>query len=131
MKRFLEVACLFALGSGIAHAGGIGGGSGNTIGSRVRIEYDSTTQVIRIYGRTAERFEIGPSGSSSASGLTTYPMDPADLTKLQDLADTRKALNAVVITRDGEVAQSYNVVSGEELENVKLIDRRSKISPRN
>lgn len=130
MKRFLEIACLFVLGSGVAQAGGIGGGSGNTIGSGAPVVYDSSTQVIRIYGRTDEHFEIGPRGSYSASGLTTYYMDPADFAKLQDLVDSRKVLNAVVIKSDGEVIRSYNVVSGDQLEKVELIDRRAAIRPR-
>jgi hypothetical protein len=122
MKIFLGIAFIFALAAQVAHGGGIGGIGGGG-GSTVAIYYYPATKILKIAGRPDMHFEIARKGTSRDSSLRTYYLEPAEFARLLEISDSRE-----VISVQGEGGtSSYRVVSGEQLQQVELIDRRAAI----
>jgi hypothetical protein len=120
MKRFLSIAFIFVLGSQVAQGGGVGGFGGSRA---PLIYYDPITHSLIIHGRPDIHFEITRKGSVSDSNLKTYSLDAAEFARLLEISDSRE-----VISVQGEGGtSSYRVVSGEQLQQVELIDRRAAI----
>jgi hypothetical protein len=121
MKRLFGIAFLFVLGAQVAQGGGIGGLGGG--GAGLTIRFDPLTLRVWVPGRLDERFEVMPRGYHSDSELTTYSMEPEDFARLQDVLDSRQ----VIQVRGEGGTRSYRAVSGEQLQQVELIDRRAAI----
>jgi hypothetical protein len=118
MKRFFGIALMFVLGAQAAQGGGIGGLGGGGAGM---IRFDPMTLSIWVPGRLDERFEITRRGYSPDSELMTYFMEPGDFARLQDALDSRQVIQAH--GEDGK--RSYRAISGEQMQQVELIDRRA------
>jgi len=122
MKRLIGIALLFVLGAGGAQAGGIGGiGNG---GAGLTVVYESSTHSLYIPGRLDERFEVLRRGVNSDSGLTVYYIEPGDFYRLQNALDSRQVINGY---NDKGGMRSYRAVSGDQPQQVELIDRRAAI----
>jgi len=121
MKRRIGIALGFVLATGVAQAGGIGGLGG---GIGLVIVYDSVNHTICVPGQLDEHFEINRRGASPDSGLPAYIMENKDFKILLNAQDTRQ-----VITAKDEVGatRSYRVISGDQPQQVELIDRRTAI----
>jgi len=117
MKRLIGIALGFVLGTGLAQAGGIGGLGGGGIG--LVIVYDQFTHSIWVPGQLDEHFEINRRSASSDSG---YYMDSKDFRLLQAAQDTRQVISA---KDEGGGTRSYRVISGDQPQQVELIDRRA------
>lgn len=122
MKRLVGIALMFVLGAGVAQGGGIGGLGGG--GAGLTIVYDAVTHSIWIPGHLDERFEITRRGASRDSELATYFMEPSDFSRLQQALDSRQVISA---WGEHGGTRSYRAVSGDQPQQVELIDRRAAI----
>jgi hypothetical protein len=117
MKRLLGIAIVFVLKAGLAEGGGGIGGFG-------MVTYDGTSHRIWISGHLDERFEIVRRGVNPNGDAMTYFMEPADFSRLQQAVDSRKVIQA---QDDNGGTRSYRCVSGDQPQQVELIDRRAAI----
>jgi len=120
MKRRLGIALGFVLGTGVAHAGGIGGLGGIGL---VAI-YDQKTHTVCVPGQLDEHMEITRRGSSSSADLTAFYMNNNDFKFLQDVQDTRKTMS---VKDENGATRSYRVISGDQTQQVELVDRRAAV----
>ncbi|WP_141734362.1 hypothetical protein [Oligoflexus tunisiensis] len=117
MKSYFGIALFFVLGAQVAHGGGIGGLGG---GTGLTIHFNPTTQSIRVPGHLDARFEIARRGAGSESD---YYMEPGDFARLLEVSDSRQV---IIVWSEGGT-RSYRAVSGDQPQQVELIDRRAAI----
>lgn len=122
MNRIVEFTLLLVFISSIAQAsGGIGGSGGS---GRAVIVIDPVSRTIYFPGQLDDCFEILPHDATVAPGTRTYYLDANDFVMLQNAQDTLATFEAQ--GADGST-KSYRVKSGDQLNQVEMIDRRAAI----
>jgi hypothetical protein len=116
MKRLVGIALGMALGATIVQAGGSIGGVG--------LYYDAVGYTLRIPDKLAERFAVLRQNGGADSNLTTYSIKADDFVRLQNLADSRLTVSG---KDSNDETRSYWVYSGDEINELMLIDRRAKM----
>jgi len=123
MKHFSEIALFFFLCADIAGATGIGGGSSGGAGRSV-IVYDSQSNMLCIPGRLEEHVEISSLVVEFEANKASYTMSASDFALLHKAQDTLQVIDA---TTDSGAIKSYRIISGDEIDQLELIDRRAAI----
>ncbi len=114
---------MFVLAAGVAQGGGLGG-LGGGLGMTA---YDYVHQRVLVPGslnHKDKRFEIIRRGVTADAGANSYVMEPGDFSRLQQVADSGKVIN---VLDDYDQTLSCRAVSGDQPQQVKLIDRRAAI----
>lgn len=114
MKRLVGIALGMALGATIVQAGGSIGGVG--------LYYDAMGYILRIPDRLPERFAILRQNGGADSDLIAYSLRGEDFARLQNLADSRLSVSG---KNSNNETSSYWVNSGDEINELKLVDRRA------
>lgn len=119
MKRNVGIAFGIAFSATLAFAGSIGGlATGNGM------YYDASTRTLVIPGKVAEQLFIMRAGSPYYQGYTSYELSADEFTRLQRAADTNLTVSGT--NKDRQV-RYYKVESGDQIDEVKLIDLRIKM----
>lgn len=116
MKRLVGIALGMALGATIVQAGGSIGGVG--------LYYDTVGYTLRIPDRLAERFAVLRQNGGAESAIMAYSIKGDDFARLQNLTDSRVAVSGKDSNNE---TGSYWVYSGDEINELMLIDRRAKM----
>lgn len=116
MKLIVGIAFGIGLSTTVALASGTLGGFG--------LYYDSSTRTLIIPGKVAEQLFIMRAGSPYHQGYTSYELSADEFARLQRAADTNITISGT--NKDRQV-RSYKVESGDQIDEVKLIDLRIKM----